>query len=163
MYIVFCGGSCMLQKIKHALTLACILFTAAVFLLYAVGLALVGATIMFTLEALVLLFALCVLIALCSRILHIESLSIPIRILIHYVLILASAFSVFAFIGGFVQSAASALIAFVCVTLVYAVFAVIFAALEQKKTPQCPGSKKLSKYFQKQIIYKNKDVKRHTF
>lgn len=140
----------MLQKIKHALTLACILFTAAVFLLYAAGLALVGATIMFTLEALVLLFALCVLIALCSRILHIESLSIPIRILIHYVLILASAFSVFAFIGGFVQSAASALIAFVCVTLVYAVFAVIFAALEQKKRRSAQDQKSY------QSIFKNK-------
>lgn len=147
MQIVFCGVSSMLQKIKHTLTLACILFTTAVFLLYAAGLALVGATIAFTLEALILLFALCILIALCSRILHIKSLSLPIRILIHYILILASAFFIFAFIGGFVQSAASALIAFICVTLVYAVFAVIFATLEQKKRRSAQDQKSYQSIF----------------
>ncbi len=147
MQIVFCGVSSMLQKIKHTLTLACILFTASVFLLYAAGLALVGATIAFTLEALILLFALCILIALCSRILHIKSLSLPIRILIHYILILASAFFIFAFIGGFVQSAASALIAFFFVTLVYAVFAVIFATLEQKKRRSAQDQKSYQSIF----------------
>lgn len=67
---LFYGGALMLHKIRHTLAAACILFTSFVFLLYAAGLVFVGSTITFTLEGLLLLFALCILIALSNSILH---------------------------------------------------------------------------------------------
>lgn len=137
----------MLHKIKHTLAAACILFTSFVFLLYAAGLIFVGSTITFTLEGLLLLFALCILIALSNYILHAQSLSLPIRMLLHYIFILASAFLIFIWIGGFIQNAAGALIAFVLITLLYAAFAVPFAFFERKKRRSVQNQKSYQSIF----------------
>lgn len=144
---LFYGGALMLHKIKHTLAAACILFTSFVFLLYAAGLIFVGSTITFTLEGLLLLFALCILIALSNYILHAQSLSLPIRMLLHYMFILASAFLIFIWIGGFIQNAAGALIAFVLITLLYAAFAVSFVFFERKKRRSAQNQKSYQSIF----------------
>lgn len=144
---LFYGGALMLHKIKHTLATACILFTSFVFLLYAAGLIFVGSTITFTLEGLLLLFALCILIALSNYILHAQSLSLPIRMLLHYMFILASAFLIFIWIGGCIQNAAGALIAFVLITLLYAAFAVSFVFFERKKRRSAQNQKSYQSIF----------------
>lgn len=52
--------------------------------------------------------------------------------LLHYMFILASVFLIFIWIGDFIQNAVGALIAFVLITLLYAVFAVPFVFFERK-------------------------------
>ncbi len=137
----------MLHKIRHTLAAACILFTSFVFLLYAAGLVFVGSTITFTLEGLLLLFALCILIALSNSILHAQSLALPIRMLLHYMFILASVFLIFIWIGDFIQNAVGALIAFVLITLLYAVFAVPFVFFERKKRRNAQNQKSYQSIF----------------
>ena len=144
---LFYGGALMLHKIRHTLAAACILFTSFVFLLYAAGLVFVGSTITFTLEGLLLLFALCILIALSNSILHAQSLALPIRMLLHYMFILASVFLIFIWIGDFIQNAVGALIAFVLITLLYAVFAVPFDFFERKKRRNAQNQKSYQSIF----------------
>lgn len=106
-----------------------------------------GSTITFTLEGLLLLFALCILIALSNSILHAQSLALPIRMLLHYMFILASVFLIFIWIGDFIQNAVGALIAFVLITLLYAVFAVPFVFFERKKRRNAQNQKSYQSIF----------------
>ena len=142
---LFYGGALMLHKIRHTLAAACILFTSFVFLLYAAGLVFVGSTITFTLEGLLLLFALCILIALSNSILHAQSLALPIVSYSRFWRM--NWFLIFIWIGDFIQNAVGALIAFVLITLLYAVFAVPFVFFERKKRRNAQNQKSYQSIF----------------
>ena len=123
----------MLNKIKTVLTETCVLFTLLTIILYCVGFIAVNDAVTFKPSGVFTLLALSFLLSVIKRVLFIKSISIPVKILLHYLLVLAASFLLFAVIGNVVSTSLATLVLLASVTLVYSVITLIFVLRNNKK------------------------------
>lgn len=116
----------MLTKIKKLAFNACALFTFFTFLLYIVGYITVGSSITLTLGGISLLLGLCILLCILNKVLYVNKLSLFIRIILHYLLVLSSSFFLFGVIGKIVSTSLASLFMLAVVTLIYSLIALAF-------------------------------------
>lgn len=130
----------MIERIKKLLTDSCILFTVFVFILYIVGNVLVSKTITITLGTAALLFVCCIMLCLFHGILYVKKIHIALRIILHYLLVLAAAYLGFAIIGKIVSNSLETLVMLSLVTFIYSVLALILFIVSDKKKEEQKGT-----------------------
>lgn len=123
----------MSKKIQKILTDSCILFTIFVFIIYAAGYCFQQRSVTLALSGAAMLLASCAVLCIFRRVLTYKKLPMIVRILVHYILVLGSAFLVFAVIGKIVSTSVQSLIMLSAVTLIYSIFALAYAFIESKQ------------------------------
>ena len=99
----------MAKKIQKILTDSCILFTIFVFIIYAAGYCFQQRSVTLALSGTAMLLGVCIVLSIFRRVLTYKQLPMIVRILIHYALVLGSAFLGFAVIGKIVSTSVQSL------------------------------------------------------
>ena len=123
----------MSKKIQKILTDSCILFTIFVFIIYAAGYCFQQKSVTLALSGTAMLLATCVVLSIFRGVLTYKKLPMVVRILVHYLLVLSSAFLAFAVIGKIVSTSLQSLIMLSVVTLLYSIIALAYAFIESKQ------------------------------
>ncbi|MBQ9133341.1 MAG: hypothetical protein IJX64_02280 [Clostridia bacterium] len=123
----------MAKKIQKILTDSCILFTIFVFIIYAAGYCFQQKSVTLALSGTAMLLGVCIVLSVFRRVLTYKKLPMIVRILIHYALVLGSAFLGFAVIGKIISTSLQSLIMLSAITLLYSMFALAYAFLESKQ------------------------------
>lgn len=119
----------MFNKIKTIFNDACILFTLLTFILYCAAFIAVKEAVAFSIVGVFALFGLSLILSIIRQVLYIKSFSLPLRILIHYLLVLICSFLLFAVIGKVVTTSLASLVLLAIVTLVYSILSLVFVLL----------------------------------
>ena len=123
----------MLKNIQKILTDSCILFTILVFIVYGIGYCIPDQSVTIAINGAAMLFGICIVLCIFRKILHVKKVPILVRALIHYLLVLFTAFLAFAVIGKIVSNSLQSLAMLAIVTLLYSVFALVYAYIESKQ------------------------------
>lgn len=122
----------MRKKIQKFLSDSCILFTLFVFILYTAGFFLIDGSVSLSFGGVLSLLAICAVLSLFRRVLTSKKLPLIWRVLIHYILVLGSAFLAFSIIGKIISTSLQSLVMLSIITFLYSVFALISVVLESK-------------------------------
>ncbi len=123
----------MLKRIKKIFTETCIIFTILTLLLYCVGYLTVSSEISFKISGVFTLILLSFLLSVTKRILYVKSISVPVRIILHYLLVISVSYVIFALIGNIITTSLATLALLALVTLIYSIVTLVFVLRGEKK------------------------------
>ena len=123
----------MKKKIQKILTDSCILFAVLIFIVYGIGYCVLGQSVTMAMNGIAMLFAICVALCIFHKVLTYKKWPLPVRILLHYLLVLSAAYLSFAVIGKVVSTSPQSLAMLAIITLLYTVFALVYAFLGSKQ------------------------------
>lgn len=121
-----------MNKLKRFLTDSCILFTIFVFILYIAGHALVSTSITITLKTATGLYLCCMFLRVFHNVLHLKKMPMVLRVLIHYLLVVAAAYIGFALIAKIVSNSLQTFIMFAVVTAIYCTITAVIMLITSK-------------------------------
>lgn len=122
----------MFGTVKKILREACVMFTLLTFILYCIGYIIVSKTITLNLGSIAILFVMCLVLCLFKRILYIKNIPLFYKAVIHYVIVLGSAFLLFSVIGKVVTTSLASLIMLSVITLIYTIATIIILLISSK-------------------------------
>ena len=123
----------MKNKFRKILIRSCILFTIFVFIIYVTAALLLTDTVTLTLIGAAELYATCLVLAVLQEILLWRKLSVPLRLLIHYLLVLGAAYLAFAVIAKVNMTSLASFVFFAALTLIYSVCALLVVLIGEKR------------------------------
>ena len=123
----------MQNKIQKILTDSCILFTILLFIVYGIGYCVLGHSVTMAINGATMLFCVCIVLTVFRKVLTWNKLPLALRILSHYLLVLGAAFLSFAVVGKIVSTSLASLVMLSIVTLLYTIFALVYAFIESKR------------------------------